>query len=112
MRLVHGDDDATARRAVELRDDEPGDGHRCGEHLRLLHGVLADGAVEHEQRLVRRAGQPLGDDARDLLELRHQPFARVQAARRIDDEDVGAARDGRLDGVERDGGGIGPGVAR
>ena len=71
-RLVHGDDDAAARRAVELRDDEAGHRHRGGEHLRLLHRVLADRAVEHEQRLVRRAGQPLGDDARDFLELVHQ----------------------------------------
>ena len=53
-RFVHGDDDAAARRAVELRDDETGDRHRRGECFRLLHGVLADRAVEHEQRFVRR----------------------------------------------------------
>ena len=106
-RLVHRDDDAAARRAVELRHDEPGHRNRGGEDLRLLHGVLSDRSVEHEQRLVRRAGQPLRDDARDFLELVHQAFARVQSTGGVDDQHVDAARDRGVDRVERDGAGIG-----
>ena len=63
----------------------PVTGTAAAKILRLLHRVLSDRAVEHEQRLVRRAGQPLRDHARDLLELRHQVVARVQPAGGVDD---------------------------
>ena len=69
--------------------------------LRLLHGVLADGPVEHEQRLVRRIRSPLLDDADDLLELVHEVVARVETARGIDDHDVRVARVCGIDRVER-----------
>ena len=72
-------------------------GTAVGKGLRLCDRVLADRAVEHEQRLVRRAGKPLGDDARDLLQLVHQALARVQPAGGVDDHDVHAARDRRVD---------------
>jgi hypothetical protein len=45
--------------------------------------------------------------AGDLLQLRHQPFARVQAPRGVDDQHVGTPCDRRIDRVECDGGGIG-----
>ena len=90
----------------------PVTGTAAANDLRLLHRVLTDRAVEHEQRLVRRAGQPLGDHARDFLELVHQPFARVQPTRRVDDQHVDAARDRRVDRVERDGGRIGARLRR
>ena len=77
-RLVHGDDDAAARRAVELRHDEPVIGTAAANVFACCDRVLADRAVEHEQRLVRRVGHALGDDARDLLQLR--PSARRSCA--------------------------------
>src|SRR5206468_12438542 len=43
---------------------------------------------------------------RDLLELRHQPFAGMQTPRGVDDQHVGATCDCRVDGVERHSGGI------
>jgi hypothetical protein len=69
----------------------------------LRERVLTDRAVEHEQRLVRCAGQALRDHASNLLQLVHQAAAGVQSAGRVDDDDVDVARDGRIDRVERDG---------
>src|SRR5574338_1358522 len=105
-RLVYREDDATLRRAVELRHHQPRYRYRGAEGLRLLHRVLADGAVEHQQGLVWRAGKSLRDHPRNLLEFVHQPFTGVQPPRGVDDEHVGTARDGGVDGVERHRGGI------
>ena len=62
----------------------PGRAHGLREELALLHRVLPHGAVEHEQGLVRRAGQPPAGDADHLAQLVHQAFLGVQAARRVD----------------------------
>ena len=72
----------------------------------LLNRVLTDGAVEHEERLVRRARQPARDDSHHLPELVHQAFLGVQPARGVHDDGIEPARRGRVDGVERDRGGI------
>ena len=45
----------------------PGGAHRLREEPALLHGVLAHGAVEHEQRLVRRARAAGGPTTRTTL---------------------------------------------
>src|SRR5687768_16786644 len=55
-----------------------------------------------------RTRQSLGDDARDLFQLVHQATARMQAASRVDHDDVGVAGDGSVDGVEGDSGRIAP----
>ena len=70
----------------------PVERHRRGEELALLHRVLAHGAVEHQQRLVRRARQPPRDDARHLAQLLHQAFLGVQPAGGVDDAPCRAPR--------------------
>src|SRR5687767_14123224 len=62
QRLVYGDDDSTLCRSVDLRHHEPGDGDSLSKRLCLRDGVLADGAIEDQQRLVRSPGKPLADD--------------------------------------------------
>ena len=47
------------------------------------------------------------DDPLDLAELVHEADLVVQAAGGVDDDDVGLLLDAGLDGVERDGGGVG-----
>ena len=89
-------------RAVELRQGDAGDVDRLAEEPRLLEAVLARGRVDDEQRLVRRALEPLRDHAAHLRELLHQVRLRVQPAGRVDDHDVAAARLGGRDRVERD----------
>ena len=90
--LVDGDDDAALGGAVELGEHDAADVDGLLELLRLAQAVLAGGGVEHEQRLVRGAGQLLLDDPAHLLELAHQVDLGVQAAGGVDEDDVGAAR--------------------
>ena len=99
--------DAAFRGAVELGHDEAGDIDELRELAGLLHGVLAGGAVEHEQHFVRRFGNLLLGDAHDLGQLLHQVALVVQAARRIDQHHVRALRYRRADRVEHHRGGIG-----
>src|SRR5262249_26301736 len=66
------EDHATLGGSVQLREDDPGERQRLLEHRGLLHGVLAVGRVEHEQRLVWRALLRLGHGLRDLGQLIHQ----------------------------------------
>ena len=54
-------------------------------------------------------GQPPVHDPADLGELVHQVRLRVEPAGRVGDEDVDAARGGRVDGVEDDRGRVGAG---
>ena len=93
--------------AVELGHDEAGDVDELRELAGLLHGVLAGGAVEHEQDFVRRFGYLLLRDAHDLGQLLHQVALVVQPPRRIDQHHVGAFGDRRADRVEHHRGGIG-----
>ncbi len=60
---------AALRRAVELGEHEAGDARGLGEDTRLRDRVLARVRVEHQQRLVRRAGALAADHAHDLREL-------------------------------------------
>ena len=69
----------------------PRDLDGLAEELRLPDAVLAGRGVDHEQRLVRRALEAALDHAPDLRQLLHQVRLRVQAAGRVDDDDVAAA---------------------
>ena len=75
--------------------------------LGLRDRVLADGAVEHQQHLVRRAGIEPRQHALDLLELVHQMSLGVQPPRGVGDQDVDVARARGLQAIEDDGGGLG-----
>src|SRR4051812_37673028 len=63
---------ATAGAAVELGDHDARRAHGLREELALLHRVLSHGAVEDEQRLVRRARHAPAGDANHLAELVHE----------------------------------------
>ena len=62
--------------------------------------------VHDEQRLVGCAREPLLDHAAHFRQLLHQVRLRVQAAGRVDEDDVLAARLGGLDRVVGDRGGV------
>src|SRR5579863_1748051 len=49
-------DDAPARSAIELGEHDAGYAGDIGEFARLREAVLSRGGVEHEQHVVRRAG--------------------------------------------------------
>src|SRR3954466_554966 len=67
-----GQRDAALGRAVELGQHDAVDWDRLGEQLGLAHAVLAGGRVDRQQRLVRRVGHLLADDAADLRQLVHE----------------------------------------
>src|SRR5690606_32452978 len=99
--------DAALRRAVELRDREPGHAEPLVELGRLRERVLPLARVDDQQHLVRRARIEARDDAANLLELVHEPRGGTEAPGRSADHDVRAAG---LRGGERvvdDRGGIG-----
>ena len=53
------DEDAAARRAVELGHHQPGDAGSLAEDFDLIKGVLSSRGVERQQGRVRRAsGRP------------------------------------------------------
>ena len=81
--------DPALRRPVELRQHDAGDVDRVGERARLAQPVLAGGRVDHDQRLVRRAVEPLGRHPPDLGQLLHQVAVGVQAPGGVDDHHVG-----------------------
>ena len=97
-----GDGHAALGGAIELGEDDAGHAGDVGELARLLHAVLADRRVEHEQHFVRRPFGRARRDAPDLVELVHQVDAVVQPARRVDQHRIAALRLARLDGVEHD----------
>src|SRR6185503_3107449 len=105
--LLEGDDNAAFGAAVELREDQSSELKRFAEGARLRDRVLADGRVENQQRLMRRALDFAGDDTLDFLDLQHQVGLRVEPAGTVDNDDVGVARARGLDRVERDRCGIG-----
>src|SRR2546422_621073 len=107
-RALYGDHAPALRGAVELGDDQAGERQPRGERPRLLHGVLAHRAVQHEQRLVRGAGPLLRDHAHDFLELLEQPLLGVHAARRVHEYRVDPTGAGRRDRVERHRRRVGP----
>jgi hypothetical protein len=69
--------------------------------------VLPRGRVEHEERVVRRVRVLLADHADDLGKFLHQVLPVLEAARRVDHEEVGAVRLGLRHRVEGEGGGVG-----
>ena len=95
---LHRDDDAALGRAVELGEHDAGDVDRLAEDLGLAQAVLAGGGVEDQQHLVDR--RLLLDDALDLAELVHEADLVVQAARGVDEHDIGLHLGPGLDGVE------------
>src|SRR5918996_4480489 len=97
-----GDGDAALRRAVELRQRDPGDADGLVEEPSLLEAVLARGCVDDQERLVGSAVEPRGDDPADLCQLLHEVHLRVQAAGSVDDHDVAPTRLRRLDRVVGD----------
>ena len=108
--LRDGEHHAALGRAVEFGDDQPGDSQPLVEFLGLRHRILADGAVEHQQHLVRRAGIQTREHALDLFELVHQMRLGVQTPRGIGDQHIDVARARGVQGVEDDGGGLGAGL--
>jgi hypothetical protein len=103
---IDADQRAAAAGAVELGDDEARQVERLVEHPRLLDGVRAERAVEHEPAVARRGRVVLLQDAPDFFQLLHQVVLGMQAARRVEDDEVLPALRGGLPGVEGDGGGI------
>ena len=82
------------------------------EFLGLRDGVLADGAVEHQQHFMRRAGIQPREHALDLLEFVHEMRLGVQAPGGVGDQDIDVARARGLQAVEDDGGGFRAGLLR
>jgi hypothetical protein len=74
------DRDAALRGAVELGQDDAAHVHGLAEEPRLLQAVLPGARVDDEERLVRRAFEPLGDHSPHLRELFHQVRLSVQSA--------------------------------
>jgi hypothetical protein len=73
-------DHAAFAGAVELGDDQAGERDGFVEFARLHQRVHAGAGVQHQQRLVRRAGQFFLHDAMHLLQFLHQVVLGVQAA--------------------------------
>jgi len=97
--------------AVEFGQQDSVDGHGLGEEAGLGDGVLSDGRVEHEERLLGRPGRSLAADAVDLLQLLHQVSLGLKAAGSVDQHEIHPSRLGRPDPVEGHRSGIGPGLA-
>ena len=103
-----GDGRASLGRPVDLGQEDPRQAGEFKELAGLDEGVLADRRVEDEQGFQAGLGQLADDDPLDLLELGHEVRVRVDAARRVDEEDLALLGLERLGGVEDDGRGVGP----
>src|SRR5215813_307124 len=89
-------------RPIELGERHCGRTCRVHELARLRQRVLTRGGVDHEQGFVRSTGDLASDHTSDLLQLLHELFTCVQTSRRVDQHDVHAARQRRLEPVEYD----------
>jgi hypothetical protein len=101
---------AAAGIAIDLGQDEAGDGHRRDERLGDADGLLAGHGIDHEKRLDRL------DRGIDRSDLGHQGLVDAETARGVEDDHVadlaarglhaltGDVRDGRADrrAVDRD----------
>jgi hypothetical protein len=92
--------------AVELRQDESGEPDGVMKPLCLRNAILPGGCVDHKQSLVRFASELLRHRTFDLLQLLHQVVLRLEAPRRVDEQDAARARR-VVEGVEDDGRRIG-----
>ena len=87
--LGDGDQDAAARRAVELGHDEAGDAGDLGEDFGLRHGILPGRRIEHQQHRMGRLLVLLLEDPDDLVKLGHEVRLVLQPPGRVDEENVG-----------------------
>ena len=94
---------AAAGIAVDLGQDQAGDGHRGHERLRHGDGLLAGHGVDDEQRLDRLDGGVDGGD------LGHQRLVDGQAPGGVEDDDVADLALGGLDAAADDVDDGGPG---
>jgi hypothetical protein len=106
------DENAAARRAVELGHRQAGDAGDASENFDLAERVLTDGGVEHEQHRMRRRRIDLLHHADHFFEFAHQLGPVLQSSRRIHQQYVRPVRLRRLDGVEGEAGGVGALFAR
>src|SRR5580704_2736597 len=97
----------TLGRTVQLGNRQGRDMRRSGELAGLFDGILAGGSVEHQQDFVWGIGHHLLDYPVDLAQFLHQIGFVVEAACRIDDDDIGVPGNAALDGVESYGAGVG-----
>ena len=112
LQLVRdGERDAAFRRAVELGDDERVQIERAVELACLLQAVLAGRRVDDEHRVDGQA-RALARDVDDLLQLAHEVGRRVQAAGRVDEDQIRPDGLGALDRVVAHARRIGAALAR
>src|SRR5690348_4839761 len=92
--------DAALGGSVELGHHESCQRNGGREGLDLGEGILSGGGVEHEENRVRRGVVELPDHSHDLLELCHEPSLVLEAARCVDQDDIGLLRAGTLERLE------------
>ena len=90
------DENAAARRSVELGHDDAGDPGDLGEGLGLRNGILAGRRIEHQQNGMRGGRILLLQHADDLVEFGHQVRLVLKPAGRVDEENVGCPPGGRF----------------
>ena len=104
----NGQDDAAFGRAVELGQDDAGQGHDVAEELGLADGILSRRGIEDEQRFLGSPVDVAAGDAGHFSQFFHEVGLSLQSACRIDQEDVDVPGFRRSRGVEDDGCRIGP----
>jgi len=83
---LHAQRRATARVAVELRQNRAGDLQRLIEMRGHVHGFLSGGGVEHEQNFLRLHEVTQAD------ELLHERLVNLQPACRVENQNVAIIR--------------------
>ncbi len=92
--------------AVELGEHEARDLDGLVEGFDLLHGVLADAGIEHQQHFMRAGGVGFLDHAPYFGDFFHQVQLRGQTAGGVGQHHIDVARARGADGIEYDGGRI------
>src|SRR5690606_12216688 len=95
-----GEEDAALGRTVELGDDDTRQLHRVVEAPGLLETVLPCDGVEHQPHVLRFPRIGPVDDPLHLLQFLHQVVLGMQAAGRVDEQQVTALADAPLRSVE------------
>ena len=101
-----GNDDAASSTAIQLGHNQTGNGNHLLEHLDLLQGILSRGGVQYQQHRVRSRCVLFAQHADDLGQFLHQCGLVVQAARGVDQQDVGALGFRLRQRIERETGGV------